>query len=772
MTNQQLYIDGELVDLGEDTTITLSIKSNLFREISDIVSNNTYTIKLPKTVRNQRIIGHADLVQNGGSTYPYAYHTAQYFRGGVQLIKNGRAAVMSVGEDIELSIIWGLYPALQKVIDDNVTINGLSNDTYIATEQYHTPDKYEVAVQRGYFWPFYNSLLLQSDYDWSSTSGSLEANNINKVTFSVGLFPVAMLWETCTFQPDTDKTDYRHAVIRVNVGDTVGILTAQSGDEAPLWAFLDEGGNVIRMSGSGLSVSGTQSLELVPGYDVSYIVINALSLPAPDVKVNRRSFVYHYNPIGVELWKELNYDTKIRFTRPAVTLPWLLGKIRAELGVAFNWDGEAKSLIDSLAIPILSNEADEKTFKDSIVELVFPAMTDYGQMPVIVRRGGILFDVSENAVTSLTAKSGGTFYVDAIANWLRTVSDLEEGAIPDTYIYWDCVMTIKVTGTDGNSNEYQIGNDGPAVAYSDQISSGFINVAYSGAGKIEFEQGDVVTFELKNGGNPNMPHGSAYSMGITATPYGDNEVPVGGQFPVVMNLPDIEVIELVKFLCAITGTFPRQVDSAGSVNFASFDSVWDFSMAIDWTGKLVAKDADNKPREMEYTMDGYAQKTWYKWKEDETVKGNYDGCISISNQLLDASTDAYEFPFAASDGNIIPIVSWDSHKAGYSDNDFEEVDCEPRIMRLVDNYGRADLRFDFDMQKIINSKYKNLAASLQQAKVIKETMLLSDIEIMEFDETRPVYLAQYGAYFAVTEIEANDDGTSDVTMLQIRKSGE
>ena len=95
-------------------------------------------------------------------------------------------------------------------------------------------------------------------------------------------------------------------------------------------------------------------------------------------------------------------------------------------------------------------------------------------------------------------------------------------------------------------------------------------------------------------------------------------------------------------------------------------------------------------------MDGYAQKTWYKWKEDETVKGNYDGCISISNQLLDASTDAYEFPFAASDGNIIPIVSWDSHKTGYSDNDFEEVDCEPRIMRLVDNYGRADLRFDFE----------------------------------------------------------------------------
>ena len=61
MRNDLLFIDGELVDLDDSTKITLNYKSNLFTDLSKIVSNNSYTIKLPKTVRNQRIIKHSDL---------------------------------------------------------------------------------------------------------------------------------------------------------------------------------------------------------------------------------------------------------------------------------------------------------------------------------------------------------------------------------------------------------------------------------------------------------------------------------------------------------------------------------------------------------------------------------------------------------------------------------------------------------------------------------------------------------------------------------------
>ena len=48
---EQLYIDGVLVDVGEDTDVTLSIRSNILSDISKIGGNSTYTIKLPKTTK-------------------------------------------------------------------------------------------------------------------------------------------------------------------------------------------------------------------------------------------------------------------------------------------------------------------------------------------------------------------------------------------------------------------------------------------------------------------------------------------------------------------------------------------------------------------------------------------------------------------------------------------------------------------------------------------------------------------------------------------------
>jgi DNA mismatch repair protein MutL len=50
MTDQQLYIDGVLMDLPESTDVVLDIKSNLFRDVTKMTSNYTYTIQLPRTI--------------------------------------------------------------------------------------------------------------------------------------------------------------------------------------------------------------------------------------------------------------------------------------------------------------------------------------------------------------------------------------------------------------------------------------------------------------------------------------------------------------------------------------------------------------------------------------------------------------------------------------------------------------------------------------------------------------------------------------------------
>ena len=82
----------------------------------------------------------------------------------------------------------------------------------------------------------------------------------------------------------------------------------------------------------------------------------------------------------------------------------------------------------------------------------------------------------------------------------------------------------------------------------------------------------------------------------------------------------------------------------------------------------------------------------------------------------------------------------------------------------------AALRFDIDMQNVIDTQMTGMAASLADVRVIKERVRMSDVELAAFNESVPVYLRQYGSYFAVLTLESSGDGTAIATMLRLRKS--
>lgn len=88
------------MDLPESTDVVLDIKSNLFRDVTKMTSNYTYTIQLPRTVHNLSVLQQADRPKSG-SRYPFIFHQCSYFRGGVQIIKDGRLNVLSIEESIE-----------------------------------------------------------------------------------------------------------------------------------------------------------------------------------------------------------------------------------------------------------------------------------------------------------------------------------------------------------------------------------------------------------------------------------------------------------------------------------------------------------------------------------------------------------------------------------------------------------------------------------------------------------------------------------------------
>lgn len=276
---------------------------------------------------------------------------------------------------------------------------------------------------------------------------------------------------------------------------------------------------------------------------------------------------------------------------------------------------------------------------------------------------------------------------------------------------------------------------------------------------------------------------------MTAAIGESDTVPVGGYYPLASNLPEIKVIDFVKFLAVLTGTFPVQRFESGVLRFVELSVLWDnIPNARDWTRRLIAPRGENSPQQMSFVSD-YVQHNRYKWKEDDEVIGVYDGDLQVTNTTLDVEKVVMEFPFAATDGNNVPLYTrpeTDSSsssssnmggtRSGDAADDTSELqeekkaeydECEPRILRLVDNAGKAKAWFDIDMQAIFDDKYRDLVRTLQSLKVVKESIRLREMEVRDFDETIPVYLAQYGCYFAVTDIKSEDDGLSEVKMVQL-----
>lgn len=122
MTRDELYINGIKADL-EKTDISLNYKSNLLTDISKIVSNNSYTIKLPKTAKNLSII-ECSHIPSSTSRYPYLKHKGTVLRNGIEIIKDANVVLLETGEFIEVALTWGNVTNFAGVVNDGKKIDG------------------------------------------------------------------------------------------------------------------------------------------------------------------------------------------------------------------------------------------------------------------------------------------------------------------------------------------------------------------------------------------------------------------------------------------------------------------------------------------------------------------------------------------------------------------------------------------------------------------------------------------------------------------------
>lgn len=117
---EELYIKGERVDLS-DGEITLNFKSNFLGDISKITASNSYTITLPRTSKNIRLLGFPDVA--GHESYMMKdYFNAEYYRNGLKLF-DAKAVLISCSEDgFNVSLTWGIDDKFISLINENKSI--------------------------------------------------------------------------------------------------------------------------------------------------------------------------------------------------------------------------------------------------------------------------------------------------------------------------------------------------------------------------------------------------------------------------------------------------------------------------------------------------------------------------------------------------------------------------------------------------------------------------------------------------------------------------
>lgn len=938
MTDQQLYIDGILMDMSEETAITLDIKSNLFRDITKMTANTTYTINLPKTAHNMAVLEFAGKPSTS-SKYPYILHTARYFRNGLEIIRNGRASVLSVKETIEISIYWGLFQALATLQSSDLKLNELNCTKYLRFTKNNSPYTYEKAISEGVFYGRYETAAVKtSSEEWqgydrnvggnSDTTYSLVGGKIRTGT-EVGKYVSGEVLTDETYQcaiipfeagmratisKVLGKGDYRTwAILDTNKNvlsladdawktevetypllpspdpmlgtfvsagacianietsvamETIsirvraekagsveyGALNKETGETTP-WGTYDVAAgetefNVVKSKPSGIliyikpSVDKMINMALNTGVAAYYLSDGKLSQVhssgAYSVKYTSESM-----PIDVDLqapataeWLVINaikeYSTgttilvksetesraraisgtfdgggSFGYTdkgtiQPVVTVEYIIDLITAQTGVAFGWSNRAKETIKGLAVPLITRKADSQTVVGSL-EGTFFQTENLGILDFQLTSLSEVFDGLEigHRYSQLNVKIACTMIFDVQMNWSWDASNARpnghvgssyEGSVErnGVYRYEPCYVEIKVVSKHTSDQEesdyiktYIAGKeideeDASFRRYitdydSDKVNGRFIHLA-AGRGEIELEEGDIVTFEFKHYGKGVLRGLRGYNGRISASISQSDEVPYGGNFPIGKNLPDIKVTDFLKCICILTSTFPSQRFIGETLTFADIVNLWeDKAQAVDWTKKLIPSEASNHPRQTDFSVEDYCQHNIYKWKEDDTVYQQHDADMTIDNKTLEYTQDVCTLPFAATDGNRIPIYEWESKKLSTfgSTTITRQVATKykarkDRIVNLTKNdAGYAELAFNINLQDIFDNKLKKLRKTVANPHQITERFNLSDLEILNFDETKPVYLAQYGAYFAVLEVKTTSSGYCEVTMIEL-----
>lgn len=470
---------------------------------------------------------------------------------------------------------------------------------------------------------------------------------------------------------------------------------------------------------------------------------------------------------------------------PVVTAKWIMDKIASSYGITFDFPSDISSEMSKMIVPLLSrNDAQRQIDSNAWLMqcLGNEEMSRQIDMFTARRRRFLFASPASNYYVEYkyyeTGGIGGSTIgfnpkfrnVKAHITWdvklkAHSLVPYDNDFAPNIVLfnpannkaYATFVPSEKILiedkGGNGNVYEFVFNIDEDVDLVDDEQN------AYDLSNYLEFSTNEYIEYNVDSAEAGAMlfsPYSGTIDLGV------DDKV--NSRYYFVPNLPDIKQIDFLKAITSMLGLFAIPSDRF-TIKFVKFDTVVENkSKAVDWSNRLVQAYFDKTPGEIAYTLDDFAQHNRFLYKEDDTVRRNYDGDIPVDNQTLDYERDVVELPFAASGtrGGVayIPIYSYSS------DAELEYDDSvSPRILTL--NESNQGVFTGLEWETLLNGHYSSYKEIVNKPRVIVEDIRLTAVELQMLDLSVPVYLSQYGSYWVIISVKTKKNDICEVKLLKM-----
>lgn len=399
----------------------------------------------------------------------------------------------------------------------------------------------------------------------------------------------------------------------------------------------------------------------------------------------------------------------------------------------------------------------------------------------------VLAAPSAKPSVSLDIESGTVFHKPRTAPWSTTLVFFSEDASPgpDTTSGWDPVEAEASVSLEGETVAQHriLLNLAPPAEYADTfariglnvVSEGdqIMRVPYNGEAYVLDTVIDVrgllsysFVFDHTPATGLPMVTFSAYDPALPPARicrvHEGLNIAKDNRFPLEGNLPDVGQWEFVKACAALYGLVP--IIRGDVLHFHDYDGLLDLADAYDWSAK-VDQPRDGMPDEVAFTVSGWTQDNAIVWAKDkgEPLPFDPDVHVEVEDATLKASRDWLKLPFAASNG---PAAI---HYQAKEDGTVETLDMEPRIFSFGLGLNGVQLSFPAAMygEGLKAAYYGRVQEIMRRPVSIVANIRLHEIDLATLDLARPVYLRQFGGYFAITKIQTSDSDLCKVELIKL-----